>query len=228
MDGETLGTEMNGATEAPAQTETQAEAVKTYTQEEFDQHMAGMRKAMEAKFEKRFAELGDIDELKQLKTQAEKQKEAEALKRGEFEKILQEKAAKWENEIQQRDSIIKEYKVNTPLLEAASRNKAVAPEQVRQLLSSQVRLNEVGDVEVTDASGTVRYKDNGTPMGVDDLVAEFLVANPHFKQAAPSTTNTKSNTTSTGIDGTIDISQLDFKNPAHRQRYKQAKENGLI
>lgn len=227
MDGETLENQTS-ATDATGHAENQADAVKTYTQEEFDQHMAGMRKAIEAKFEKRFAELGDLDELRQLKTQAEKQKEAEALKRGEFEKILQEKAAKWESELKQRDSIIKEYKVNTPLIEAASRYKAVAPEQVRQLLSQQVRLNEVGDVEVVGSDGTVRYNDNGTPLAVDDLVKEFLDKNPHFKQAAPATTNTKSNTNSVGIDGTLDISKLDFKNPAHRQRYKQAKENGLI
>src|SRR5210317_1206620 len=98
MDGQSLETNTD-ATDATGTTENQAQAdTKYYTQEEFDKHMSGMRKALEQKFEKRLSELGDFEELKQLKTNAEKQREQEALKRGEFEKILQEKAAKWENE----------------------------------------------------------------------------------------------------------------------------------
>ncbi len=227
MDGESLDTQTK-ATDATASTENQETAVRTYTQEEFDQHMAGMRKAIESKFEKRFAELGDLDELKKLKTQAEQQKEQEALKRGEFEKILQEKAAKWESELQQRDSIIKEYKVNSPLLDAAARYKAVAPEQVKSLLQSNVKLNEVGDVEVVGSDGTVRYNDNGTPLSVDQLVQEFLTTNPHFVSSGPSTTNTRSNDGATLGTGEFDFSKLDMKNPADRQNYKPAREKGLL
>jgi len=227
MDGESL--EINAeATDAPAQTENQAEqSEKYYTQAEFDRHMAGMRKAIESKFEKQFAELGDLTELKQIKANAEKAKQEEALKKGEFEKVLQDMAAKKDAEIQKRDSVIKEYKVNTPLLDAAARYRAVAPEQVKQLLSSNVRLNELGDVEVVGTDGTVRYSDSGAPLAVDDLVKEFLDKNPHFVSPAPSTTNTKSNQGSLS-SGEFDISKLDFKNPAHRERYKQAKANGLI
>lgn len=218
----------SNATDATGNSENQAQAdTKYYTQDEFDKHMSGMRKALEQKFEKRLAELGDFEELKQLKTQAEKQKEAEALKRGEFEKILQEKAAKWESEIQKRDSVIKEYKVTTPILEAASRYKAVAPEQVRSLLNSQVRLNETGEVEVVGTDGSVRYTDSGTPLGVDDLVKEFLEKNPHFVSPAPSTTNTKTPTGNV-VKGDFDVTKLDMKNPAHRERYKQAKAEGWI
>lgn len=228
MDGESL--ENSQATDATKTqtTENQAQAdTKYYTQDEFDKHMAGMRKAIESKFEKRLAELGDLDELKQLKTQAEQQREAEALKRGEFEKILQEKAAKWENELKQRDNVIKEYKVNTPILEAASRYKAVAPEQVKSLLNNQVRMNDVGDVEVVGSDGSVRYTDSGTPLGVDDLVKEFLEKNPHFVSPAPSTTNTK--TPSGSVDkGAFDVTKLDMKNPAHRERFRQAKAEGWI
>jgi hypothetical protein len=190
--------------------------------------MSGMRKALEQKFEKKFSELGDIDELKQLKTQAEKAKESEALKRGEFEKILQEKSAKWQTEIQQKDAVIKEYKVNAPLLDAAARYRAVAPEQVKQLLQQSVRMNETGDVEVVDAQGTVRYTDNGTPLRVEELVKEFLTANPHFVASGPTTTNTKSNDGVRVTKGDFDVSKLDMKNPADRERYKEAKRQGLV
>lgn len=226
MDGNAL--EQNtAATDATDSTENQAQAAKTYTQEEFDKHMAGMRKAIESRFEKQFAELGDLSELRQLKTQAEQAQEAEAIKRGEFERILQEKGAKWETEIQKRDSVIKEYKVNTPLIDSASRYRAVAPEQVKALLASQVRLNDSGDVEVVDAGGTLRYTDSGTPFAVDDLVKEFLQKNPHFVAPTPSTTNSK---TATGniAKGDFDVTQLDMKNPADRDKFRQAKAQGLV
>lgn len=216
------------ATDAPVQTENQAEAVKTYTQEEFDKHMSGLRKSLESKFEKQFAELGDLTELKQLKANAEKQRQEEALKKGEFEKVLQEMAAKKDAEIQKRDSIIKEYKVNSPLLDAAARYKAVAPEQVRSLLNNQVILNDQGEVEVVDAQGTTRYADNGAPLTVDDLVKEFLSSNPHFVQAAPSTTNAKSSVGVTPTAENFDISKLDLTNPDHRKLYKQALSQGTL
>lgn len=223
MDGQSLETQTNESTDTQA---SQASS-KTYSQEEFDRHMAGMRKSIEAKFEKQFADLGDLGELKQLKVNAEKAKTEDAMKRGEFEKVLQEMAAKKDAEIQKRDSVIKEYKVNTPLIDAASRYKAVAPEQVKALLNNQVRLNEVGEVEVVDNTGSVRYSDSGTPYAVDDLVKEFLEKNPHFVSPAPSTTNTKSSI-GTIDSGKFDITQLDMSIPSHRERFKQAKAQGLI
>ena len=125
------------ATDA-ATTENQAPATKTYTQEEFDRHMAGLKASITKKFEKQFGDLGDIEELRALKVDAEKRQTEQQIKRGEFEKTLQELAAKKDAEIQKRDSVIKEYKVNTPLLNAAAQHRAVAPDQVKALLAGQV------------------------------------------------------------------------------------------
>lgn len=228
MDGQSLENNTS-ATDATVTTENQAnESEKYYTQEEFDKHMAGMRKALESKFQKQFDALGDIDELKQLKANAEKQKTEEAMKKGEFEKVLQEMAQKKDAEIKARDQVIMKYKIDSPLLEAAAKNKAVAPEQVKSLLQSNVRLSSDGDVEVVDATGTVRYGDNGSPLTVDQLVQEFLTKNPHFVSSGPSTTNTKSNDGTKLQKGEFDISKLDMKNPADRQKFREAKLNGLV
>jgi hypothetical protein len=223
---ETLAT--NNATDAAdIDLENQAQATKSYTQQEVDNMMARMKGSLEKKLLKPYADLGDPDELRTLRTEAEKRAQEQQLKRGEFEKTLQEMAAKKDAEIQKRDSIIKEYKVNTPLLSAAANYKAVAPEQVKALLANQVRLNEDGEVEVVDTKGGVRYTDKGSPLGVDDLVREFLDSNPHFKSASPATTNTKSNVSS-GSNGKIDLSKLDMKNPEHRKVYAEhRKSNGL-
>jgi len=223
---ETLAT--NDATDAAdLDLENQAQATKTYTQQEVDNMMARMKGSLEKKLLKPYADLGDPEELRSLRTEAEKRAQEQQLKRGEFEKTLQEMAAKKDAEILKRDSIIKEYKVNTPLLSAAANYKAVAPEQVKALLANQVRLNEDGEVEVVDTKGGVRYTDKGSPLGVDDLVREFLDSNPHFKSASPATTNTKSNVSS-GSNGKIDLSKLDMKNPEHRKVYAEhRKSNGL-
>lgn len=197
----------------------QATAEKTYTQEEFDRHMSGMRKSIEGKFSKQFEELGDLNELRALKSQAEASKEAEAIKAGQFEKILQEKSAKWESEVQKRDAIIKEYKIDAPLLNAAAQHRSVNPEQVKALLKNNVTLGDEGQTLVTDSTGTVRYNDKGQPLSVDDLVKDFLSANPHFVQATPSSTNTKSSVEGNVKD--LDISTLDMANPEHRKKYAE-------
>jgi len=210
-------------------TENQATSnAKTYTQEEFDNHMAGLKNSITKKFEKQFQELGDIEELKQLKTKAEKAKEAEAIRKGEFEKILSEKADKWNSEIQKRDTVIKEYKINTPLLNEAAKLKSVNPEQVKSLLSNQVRLNDNGDVEVIDGSGSVKYNDDGKPVSVEQLVDGFLKENPHFVQATPATTNTKSSVSGTAQNQDFDLAKLDMNKPEHRQLYREAKSKGLV
>jgi hypothetical protein len=205
----------------------QAQATKTYTQQEVDNMMARMKGSLEKKLLKPYQDLGDPEELRSIKTDWEKKQQEQQLKRGEFEKTLQEKAAKWESEIQKRDSVIKEYKINTPLLSAAAQFQAVNAEQVKALLANQVRLNQEGDVEVVDTKGSVRYNDAGAPIGVNDLVREFLDSNPHFRMSTPATTNTRSSHSVNSGNG-IDISKLDMKNPQHRKLYAEARAKGKI
>lgn len=209
---------------ASEETETQAQAVKTYTQEEVDGMMARMRGSLEKKLLKPYAELGDPEQLRQIKSDWEQRQQEHQMKKGEFEKILQEKAAKWEAEISKRDSVIKDYKVNMPLLSAAAKYRAVAPEQVKSLLAQNVRLNGEGEVEVVGQDGSVRYKDNGTAYEVEDLVREFLDSNPHFVTAGAATTNTKSSI-SNSSPGKLDITSLDMKNPEHRKQYAEYRKS---
>ena len=217
---------VDNVTDTTTENTNQATATKTYTQEEFDQHMARMKASISKKYEKTFAELGDIEELKNLKTEAEKRRQEESVKRGEFEKILQEKAQKWEAEVAKRDSIIREYTVDVPLVTAAANFKAVNAEQVKSLLKPNVRLSQDGEVEIVDKEGKVRYNDAGQPFKVEDLVSEFLSQNPHFKQATPATTNGKSNIGQSREK--VDISKLDMKNPEDRKIYKEWRKTSGI
>ena len=195
---------------------------KTYTQKEVDDLMAKTKGAVQRKYEKTLSELGDLDELRQLRTQHEQQQLELQKKRGDFDKIIAELAAKKDAEIARRDEIIKNYTVDLPLVDTAAKLGAVNPQQVRQLLKSNLRLSEAGEVEVLDEKGTIRYSDKGQPFKVDDLVKEFLDANPHFKSAGPTTTQTKSNVNQSRQP--LDISKLDMSKPADRKVYAEYRK----
>ncbi|CAB4153829.1 hypothetical protein UFOVP635_32 [uncultured Caudovirales phage] len=198
---------------------TDQEQTKTYTQKEFDDHMARMKSSISKKYEKTYAELGDVDELRKLKLESEKKHQEEQVKRGEFEKILQDLASKKDAEIQKRDQIIKEFTVDLPLVNAAAQYRSVNPDQVKALLKPNVRLSTDGEVEIVDKTGAVRYNDAGQPFRVEDLVKEFLDTNPHFVQPTPATTQGKSNIGQSPEK--IDVTKLDMKNPEHRKLYKE-------
>lgn len=224
---ETLAPEATEASNQQTQTQAAESAVKTYTQDEVDNMMARMRGSIEHKLSKKYEDLGDPKELRQLKADAEKRQQEQQIKRGEFEKTLQDLAAKKDAEISKRDSIIKEYKVNSPLLTAAAKYKSVNPEQVKSLLINSVRLNETGDIEVLDNDGNVRYDDKGNAWGVDNLVKSFLDENPHFQNATASTTNSQSSVTP-GKTTPRDLASLDMNNSADRQIYKKMKAEGRV
>lgn len=220
MSDNTLANEATGAADT---SENQANATKTYTQQDVDNMMARMKGSLEKKLLKPYEDLGDPETLRTLKAEAERRQQEQQLKRGEFEKTLQELAAKKDAEISKRDSIIKEYKVNTPVLSAAAKYRAVNPDQVKALLQPSLRLNSEGDVEIVDSKGSVRYTDSGAPLAVEDFVKEFLDSNPHFVAAAPATTNTQSNV-SNRSNKPLDITKLDMKNPEHRKVYAEYRK----
>lgn len=224
MTDQNIGLTDNATDAANLDSGNQAQATKTYTQDEVNDMMARMKGSLQKKLLKPYEDLGDPDELRSIKTDWEKKQQEQQIKRGEFEKTLQEMAAKKDAEIQKRDSVIKEYKVNVPLLSAAAKFNAVNAEQVKALLAQNVRLNPDGEVEVVDEKGSVRYNDRGEPIAVEELVRGFLDSNPHFKMASPSTTNTRSNISS-GSAEKLDISKLDMQNPEHRKLYAQHRKS---
>lgn len=209
-------------TDPAGDTANQAQAAKTFTQDEVNAILARTKSQLEKKYASKYEDLGDPDELRSIKTEFEKRQQEQQIKRGQFDEAIKELAAKKDSEIQKRDAIIKDYKINTPILSAAAQFKAVNADQVKALLSNQVRLNGEGEVEVVDTKGAVRYKDNGTPLAVEDLVQEFLLSNPHFVQPTPATTNTRSNIQS-GVPANVDVSKLDMRNAEHRKLYAQSR-----
>lgn len=205
-----------------ANTDSQAQTTKTFTQDEVNAILAKTKSQLERKFASRFEDLGDPEELREIvKNHRQHQQDLE-VKKGNFEKVLQDLASKKDDEIRKRDMIIEEFRVNSPIIDAAARYRSVNPEQVKQLVRNQVRLNGEGEVEVLDRNGQIRYDDSGRALTVDALVQEFLQANPHFVQPTPTTSATKSNT-GKGVDA-LDVSKLDMRNPEDRARYREFRK----
>lgn len=188
MSDEVMGNE--GVEQTADAMEATEQSTKAFSQEELDAIVEQRLMRERKKYEKKLEGV-DLDEAKRLldeKQQAEIERQKE---KGEFEKVLQQLAEKKDNEISQYKTKLQEIQVDGALINAASQNNAVSPDQVVALLKSKTRLGEDGSVEILDNDGSVRYNDSGTPMQVNDLVSEFLTANPHFVKASPSGTGSK-------------------------------------
>lgn len=193
---------------------------KVYTQAELDAVAAETRRKAEAKFEKKFANV-DVEKYQQFLAQEEQSKIDQAKEKSEFEKLLKENADKFQNKISNLTSELTKIKVDGALINAASSNRAINPEQVATLVRNNVKMNEAGEVEVVDPkTGQTRYTDNGDPLNINGLVSEFLQSNPHFVSAGQPGGGSKSNTTTDGVSK-VDVNKLDMTNPEHRKQYAE-------
>lgn len=199
----------------------QDQAQRTYSEAEVNDMMARMKSSLTKRLSKQWEDLGDPEELRNIKQDYERRKTEEAKKRGEFDKIIQQLAETKDAEIRKRDEIIRSYTIDLPLVDTAAQLGAVNPSQVKQLLKPYVRMNDAGEVEVLDDKGSVRYSDRGTPFGVKDLVNEFLESNLHFRAAGPATSNGRSNIGQ--VPEKLDPSKFNMKDAKQRQLYREMR-----
>ena len=208
------------------QSQEEVSTPKTFTQDEFNDAMASVRKKTEASVLKKYAGV-DVNKYRDLLQKEEDSILEEQKKRGEFEKILKDTAEKKDQRINQLHNQLNSIKVDDAIISSSAKYKAISPAQISQLIKSQVRLNEAGDVEVVDKNGTPRYAESGELLTVDSLVKEFLDSNPHHLSAGPSGSGSKSNTQTEGI-APVDISKLDMTDPAQRKVYAEyRKKQGI-
>jgi hypothetical protein len=171
--------------ETEAETETAAveSQEKTFSQTELDRIVADRVAREQRKYEKQLSGI-DINEAKQLLLDKEAAELERQKERGDFESVLKKTVEKKDQEINAYKSKLQSTLVDGALLNAASTNNAVNPEQVSALLRNNLRLSDDGSVEVLDSNGTPRYNDSGNLLSTGELVAEFLTANPHFVRAS--------------------------------------------
>ena len=156
-----------------------------------------------------------INIVKAQKETEEKQK----IQKGEFEEILKNKTQEWSKEKTNLETQLKDIKINKSLLSSASKNRAINPDQVVELLNKDIKLNESGNVEILDKNGLARYNSNGELLTTDELVQEFLTQNPHFVTATPSGSGSVSNVDRGELNTSFKIEYLDMNNPKDREKY---------
>ena len=187
--------------------------------------MASVRKKTETNVLKKFEGV-DVAKYNAL-VEAEEAKALEEQKaRGEFEKVLKDTVTKKDSEIQTLTQKLQSQQIDGALLNAASKYKAIAPEQVKKLLRDNVRLNTNGDVEVLDETGAVRYNDKGEILSVDEFSKEWLEQNPHFAQPGAKGSGSQSNTAPTKVEQ-VDVTKLDLNDPAQKELYRQHRNSRL-
>ena len=181
------------ATEAETETAAVQTQDKMFTQAELDKVVAGRLERETRKFEKKLGDI-NLDEARQVLKERDDASLQAQKERGEFESILKETVSKKDQEINAYKTRLHQTLVDGALLNAASTNNAINPDQVSTLLKHHVRLAEDGTVEITDSNNAPRYNDKGDLLSVNEAVSEFLTANPHFMRASAGGSGSQGNT----------------------------------
>ena len=169
----------------------------------------------------------DVEDLETAIQAVQNQKQAEEktkIQKGEFEQILKEKSEEFNKKYTSLEKELKDIKINKSLLSSASKNRAINPDQVVELLKNNIKLNETGNVEILDKNGIARYNSKGELLTTDELVNEFLTQNPHFVTATPSGSGSVSNVDRSELSKPFNLSELDMNNPADRKKYAEYRK----
>ena len=170
-----------------------------------------------SKYEKMYSGI-DPEQARKLLQEKENKEIEDQKARGEFEKILKEQAEKSNKEIASLRSEIEKVKVDGALVTAASKNQAINPEQVKDLLKGNVKLTDDGKVEILAENKQPMYNKDGDLKSIDEYVKDFITENPHFQTATPSGSGSKANL------GKVDakpfnIADLDMSKAEDRKAY---------
>ena len=182
-----------------------------------------------SKYEKMYSGI-DPEQARKLLQEKENKEMEDQKARGEFEKILKEQAEKSNKEIASLRSEIEKVKVDGALLNAASKNSAINPEQVKDLLKGNVKLTDDGKVEILAENKQPMYNKDGDLKSIDEYVKDFITDNPHFQTATPSGSGSKANL------GKVDakpfnLADLDMTKPEDRKQYaeyKKARDKNIV
>jgi len=168
--------------------------------------------------------VNDITEAKAAIEERKKVEEEKQLERGKFDEVMKKKTLEYNEKLSKLEQELKSERVDKQLINAASKHRAISPDQIKELMKSQVQLNQEGKVEVLDNSGTPRYNKDGDLLTVDEAVQEFLTQNAHFQSATPSGSGSVANVGQSNTNKTINLSELDMNNPADRKLYAEHRK----
>lgn len=197
--------------------EVKVEAPKqqTFTQEQLDNIIKARLESEKNKHNKH------LEEIKQKEADALKEKEVkEAKSKAELEKLMQQRIAEKDTEILKYKNEIKKERVDNSVLSVASKMNAINPQQVVDLLKSEIKLTDDNRIEILDNNSNIRYNPKGELLTIEQRVKEFLDANPHFSQGSKSGTGSQSSVGGQTVKP-FNIQDLDMSKPEDRAKYAE-------
>lgn len=171
-------------------------------------------------------ELGvqSLDDAKAAIEERRKAEEEKQIERGKFDEVIKKKTQEYNDKLSKLEQELRDERIDKQLINAASKHKAINPEQIKSLLKTNVHLNKDGKVEVVDSNGTPRYNKDGDLLTVDEAVQEFLTQNAHFQAATPPGSGSVSNVGQSNTQKTLNIADLDMSNPNDRKVYDEYRK----
>ena len=165
-----------------------------------------------------------LDEQKKKEDDALKEKQIqEAKTKADLENLMKQRIAEKDKELADWKSKVKTINVDNSIMAHASKNNAIAPDQVVSLLKNEVNYNDDGRVEILDQNKNIRYNSKGELFSLEDRVKEFLDANPHFRKGSLAGTGSTSSIEGKTVKP-FNIQDLDMSNPEDRKRYAEYRK----
>ena len=190
----------------------------TFTQEQLDNIIKQRLEAEKAKHQR------VLDEAKKQEEELAKEKQIqEAKTKADLENLMKHRIAEKDKELADWKSKVKTINVDNSILALASKNNAIAPDQVVSLLKSEVNYNDDGRVEILDNNKNIRYNSKGELLTIEDRVKEFLDAIPHFRKGSLSGSGSLNSVEGKAVKP-FNISDLDMSKAEDRKKYAEYRK----
>ena len=200
------------------QTQTDEKPTPTFNQEDVDRIVKQRLEAEKSKHQR------ILDDAKKQEEEIAKEKQIqEAKTKADLENLMKARIADKDKELADWKSKVKTINVDNSLLSIASKNNAIAPDQVVSLLKNEVNYNDDGRVEILDNNKNIRYNSKGELLTLEDRVNEFLDANPHFRKGSLSGTGSQSSIEGKTVKP-FNIQELDMSKVEDRKRYAEYRK----
>ena len=188
---------------------------QTFTQAQLDNIIKSRLEAEKTKHQRQ------LDEQKKKDDEVLKEKQLQDAKtKAEIEKLMKERIAEKDTELMNMKNMIKKEKIDNSVMSVASKMNAVNPQQIVELMKSNIKLSDDNRIEVLDKHNNIRYNDKGELLTIEESVKEFLDANPHFSKGSLSGVGSQSSVEGKTVKP-FNIQDLDMSKAEDRQKYAE-------
>ena len=188
---------------------------QTFTQAQLDNIIKSRLEAEKTKHQRQ------LDEQKKKDDELLKEKQLQDAKtKAEIEKLMKERIAEKDQELVNMKNMIKKEKIDNSAMSVASKMNAVNPQQIVELMKSNIKLSDDNRIEILDKHNNIRYNDKGELLTIEESVKEFLDANPHFSKGSLSGSGSQSSVEGKTVKP-FNIQDLDMSKAEDRQKYAE-------